>query len=285
MVILPGEIAVAVEAAMRGVVTPETTVLNLVSGTYAQYMTASLRSTGATVIEVTAPYDDAIDPADVERALREHPEISVVSVVHCETQAGTLNPVAEIGRLAREHGALVICDAASSWGSVDLDPDAWGLDFCIVAPQKCLGSSPGLGPLTVSEAGWAAIEGQSGRATQLLPVAHRLETRWLDGRKGFPISTSMAEVAALEARLRRGARGRWHRQPDRHHPEGLARRARRRPRLRRRAVAQVRGGRRAGDDGRSSCPTASTRTNSTPRCAPATASCSRRRASPRSPAA
>src|SRR5581483_9198693 len=47
------------------------------------------------------PYDDAVDPADVERFLDSHPEIELVAVVHSETPSGTLTDLAAIGPVAR----------------------------------------------------------------------------------------------------------------------------------------------------------------------------------------
>ena len=51
------------------------------------------------------PFNSAIDPADVEALLDAHPEIGVVSVVHCETPSGTVNPIGEIGPIVRAHDA------------------------------------------------------------------------------------------------------------------------------------------------------------------------------------
>ena len=56
---------------------------------------------GAELHELEVPYNDAVDPADVERYLDEHPEIELVTVVHSETPSGTLRPVAEIGPIAQ----------------------------------------------------------------------------------------------------------------------------------------------------------------------------------------
>ena len=116
------------------------TCLNLVSGVYAKWFGEWLRALGANVIEHEVPYNSSIDPADVESLLAQHPEISVVAVVHCETPSGTLNPIREIGLLARAHGAIVICDVVSSLAGNDVRVDEWGLDICVAGPQKCLAS-------------------------------------------------------------------------------------------------------------------------------------------------
>ena len=92
VVIMQGEAILGLEAAAAALVTPGDVCLNLVSGSYGRGYGDLLRRLGAHVIEVEAPFDAAIDTGEVEAALQAHPEISIVSVVHCETPAGTLNP-------------------------------------------------------------------------------------------------------------------------------------------------------------------------------------------------
>ena len=70
------------------------------------------------------PYNEAIDPAAVEAAFKKRPDIAIVSVVHHDTPSGTLNPVAEIGRICRAHGALMLVDAVSSFAGMDIHPDS-----------------------------------------------------------------------------------------------------------------------------------------------------------------
>ena len=78
-------------------------MLNLVSGVFGKGMGYWLKDFGAELHELEVPYNDSVDPADVERYLDEHPEIEVLTVVHCETPSGTLSDVAAIGPMA--HGA------------------------------------------------------------------------------------------------------------------------------------------------------------------------------------
>ena len=162
VVLMQGEAVLGLEAAACALVNRDVTCLNLVSGVYSKWYGDRLRSLGATVIEVTVPFDSAIDPADVEAALREHPNISVVAVVHCETPSGTLNPISEIGPIAQEHGALTICDVVSSLAGNEVCPDDSGLDICVAGPQKCLGATPGLSLVTVSDRAWARMRANPG---------------------------------------------------------------------------------------------------------------------------
>ena len=101
--ILQAEPAVAIEAAAASLISADDVVLNLASGVYGKgfgYWSARYHKS---MVEIEVPFNDAISPAAVEAALRDHPEISVVSVVHHDTPSGTLNPIVDIGRLVADH--------------------------------------------------------------------------------------------------------------------------------------------------------------------------------------
>lgn len=68
-----------------------------------------------------------------------------VTVVHCETSTGVLNPIAEIAEAARAAGdVVVLVDAVSSMAGATVESDAWGLDFVLTGSQKCFALPPGM---------------------------------------------------------------------------------------------------------------------------------------------
>lgn len=198
VLLMQGEAVLGLEAAARALVEPGTPVLNLVSGVFGKGMGYWLKSFGAELHELEVPYNDSVDPADVERFLDDHPEIEVLAVVHSETPSGTLHDLAAIGPVARAHGVLTLVDCVSSLGGIRFETDEWQLDVCVAGPQKCLGGPPGMSLMTVSEAAWERI-----RANPAAPRASFLsmldwKEQWLEGGK-FPFTPSVADVHGVEA--------------------------------------------------------------------------------------
>jgi pyridoxamine---pyruvate transaminase len=198
VVLMQGEAVLGLEAAARGLVSANSTCLNLISGVYSKWFGDWLRAIGATVIEHEVPFNSALDPADVEALLDAHPQIGVVSIVHCETPSGTINPIREIGPIVRAHDAIMICDVVASLCGNDVRVDEWGLDICVAGPQKCLASAPGLSLVAVSERAWEAIHANPTAPQRSYLSLLDWQTSWeAEGR--FPYTPSVTDMTGLEA--------------------------------------------------------------------------------------
>jgi alanine-glyoxylate transaminase/serine-glyoxylate transaminase/serine-pyruvate transaminase len=75
----------------------------------------------------------------------------LVAVVHAETSTGVCNPVAEIGKLVKDNGALYLADCVTSMGGIDVKMDEWNIDALYSGTQKCLSCPPGLSPVSFSD--------------------------------------------------------------------------------------------------------------------------------------
>jgi pyridoxamine---pyruvate transaminase len=198
VLLMQGEAVLGLEAAARGLVQPGTKVLNLVQGVFGKGMGYWLKDFGAELHELEVPYNDAVDPAEVERYLDDHPGIELVTVVHSETPSGTVCDVSAIGPIANSHGALTLIDCVSSLGGIPLKTDEWHLDVCVAGAQKCLGGPPGMSLMTVTDAAWERI-----RTNPAAPRASFLsmldwKEQWIDGEK-FPFTPSVSDLYGVEA--------------------------------------------------------------------------------------
>jgi pyridoxamine--pyruvate transaminase len=197
---MQGEAMLGIEAAAASLIRPGDKVINLVSGIFGKWFEDFIAKNGGETIEVAVPYNDAIDPEDVRKALHAHPGVKYLSVVHSETPSGTINPVKEIGRIAHEFGVLTMVDTVSGLGSELLSPEEWGMDIAIAGPQKCLSGTPGLAMLSISPAAWERMESVPDplRASYLSILDWK--TTWLENRR-FPYTPLVSEMYALESAL------------------------------------------------------------------------------------
>jgi cysteine desulfurase len=90
--------------------------------------------------EVTyLPVDDhgMVDPDDVRRAIR--PDTFAISVMHANSEIGTIQPIAAIGALAREHDITFHVDAVQTFGKIPIEVEGWGIDLLSCSAHKIYG--------------------------------------------------------------------------------------------------------------------------------------------------
>lgn len=144
-VLMQGSGTFCVEATLGSVVRPEDNLLVAANGAYGKRMGTIAEYYKLNCHVMKFEETEAVNPQALDEYLEAHPEVTHVSVVHCETTTGVLNPLKEIAAVVKRHGKVLIVDAMSSFGGVPIDMAALGIDFMISSANKCIQGVPGFG--------------------------------------------------------------------------------------------------------------------------------------------
>jgi pyridoxamine--pyruvate transaminase len=199
-VILHGEPVLGLEAGAASLIARGDVVLNLVSGVYGAWFGFWAKRYCAELLEIRVPFDEVIDPGLVAALLKARPDIRIVAVCHHDTPSGTINPVAEIGRVVAAHGAYLLVDAVSSFGGMDVGPDTCQADLFVTGPNKCLGCPPGLTLLGVTPRAWQKMKDNPDAPRDSILSILDWEQAWRRDRP-FPFTPSVSEINGLDAAL------------------------------------------------------------------------------------
>lgn len=160
VLIFPASGTGAWEAALVNTLSPGDKVLAFEIGEFSKLWADLARRLGLEVDLVPTDWTRGVDPGMVESKLAEDTDqqIRAVLVVHNETSTGSTSRIADIRRAIDRagHSALLLVDAVSSLGSIDLRHDEWGIDVTITGSQKGLMLPPGLSFNAISEKALAA---------------------------------------------------------------------------------------------------------------------------------
>ncbi|MFA4043883.1 MAG: hypothetical protein HZRFUVUK_000662 [Candidatus Fervidibacterota bacterium] len=159
VIIFPASGTGAMEAAIVNLLSPGDPILATSIGHFGDRFVDIARAFGADVTVLSFPWGKAVDVEEVERSFKSaKKQYRALLVTHNETSTGVTNPIQPLAKLAREHGALIIVDAISSIGAIELEMDAWDVDVVIGGSQKGLMTPPGISFVALNQRAWDAVE-------------------------------------------------------------------------------------------------------------------------------
>ncbi|MGH7198287.1 MAG: 2-aminoethylphosphonate aminotransferase [Candidatus Omnitrophota bacterium] len=165
--VFSGSGTTALEAMLSTFAKENKTILVLSNGVYGDRMKTILEVHDTPVRVLTSGPGEFPDLKIVESMLRTNTSLHAVAMVHHETSTGMLNPIAEVGRLAKKYGKTFLVDAVSSLGAEKIDFKNWSVDFCAGTAGKCLHGFPGVSFVLVSKKEAARLKNRKARTLYL----------------------------------------------------------------------------------------------------------------------
>jgi (S)-ureidoglycine---glyoxylate transaminase len=148
--LVDGTARAGIEAALVSLIEPGDRVLVPVFGRFGHLLAEIARRCGGEVRTVEAEWGRVFTDEQLKKSILEaRPRI--VAVCHGDTSTTMAQPLQALGRLCREHDALLYVDATATLGGMDLQADGWNLDVVSAGLQKCMGGPSGSAPLTLND--------------------------------------------------------------------------------------------------------------------------------------
>ncbi len=144
------------EAAVVNTLSPGDKVLSVSIGAFGDRFGKIAQQFGAEVTPLTFEWGKAADVDAIRKALQDEPKIKAVLVTHNETSTGVTNDLASMSSVIKEFDKLLLVDAISSLGSIELPVDEWHCDIAVTGSQKGWMTPPGLAMVSVSQEAWQA---------------------------------------------------------------------------------------------------------------------------------
>ena len=154
--LLTGSGTGGLEAAIVNILSPGDKVLSVSIGVFGERFASIAQQFGAEVVPLRFEWGRVADIDDIRWALQADAKIKAVLVTHNETSTGVTNDLASISSAAKEFDKLLLVDAISSLGSLELPVDEWNLDVAVTGSQKGWMAPPGLAMVSVNQRAWQA---------------------------------------------------------------------------------------------------------------------------------
>lgn len=148
----------AMEAAVINLLSAGDSALVVETGKFGERWTEISKAYGINAEVLSVEWGRAVDPSEIAKKLKANSKIKAVFTTLCETSTGVVNDIASIGKIVKDTDAVLVVDAISGLGAIDIKTDDWFCDAVVSGSQKGLMLPPGLGFISVSPKASKLIE-------------------------------------------------------------------------------------------------------------------------------
>lgn len=139
-----------IETCLYNFLEPHESILVLINGIHGQYICDLATRLGYDVDTVSIPWGKPILAENVESTLKRK-KYGLVVMVHAESSTGVVSPMAGLGHIVHNSGALFMVDCTTSLGGMSISLDTWHVDIAFSVSHRCLSCPSGLTLLSFSE--------------------------------------------------------------------------------------------------------------------------------------
>jgi aspartate aminotransferase-like enzyme len=141
----------ALESSVVNLLSAGDKVIVVVGGKFGERWANLTKAYGLNTIQLTVPWNETVDPKLIEKTLQENPDVKAVYTTLSETSTGGVTDIEAIAKIVKKTEAVLVVDAVSGLGVVDIKTDEWSVDVVVAGSQKGLMLPPGLAFASVSE--------------------------------------------------------------------------------------------------------------------------------------
>jgi len=141
----------AMESSITNILSPGDKAIVVRGGKFGERFSEICDAYGVVPVNIDVEWGKAVDPSAIKKALDDNKDVKAVYTTLCETSTGVVNDIKAIGDVVSKTEAVLVVDAISGLGSVELKSDGWKVDIVIGGSQKGLMIPPGLAFVSVSQ--------------------------------------------------------------------------------------------------------------------------------------
>jgi aspartate aminotransferase-like enzyme len=158
VIILAGSGTSAMEGSLVSTLSPGDKAISVNGGKFGERWANIGKAYNVDMHVIDVEWGRAVDPAQIEAALKAQPDTKAVFTTLHETSTTVLTDIQAVAAITAKTGAILIVDAISGLAADELRMDAWGVDIVVAGSQKALMLPPGLAFAAVGPKARAAMK-------------------------------------------------------------------------------------------------------------------------------
>lgn len=144
-ILIAGSGTSVMDACINSVVPSSGKILIINNGIYGRRMVDIAKIYGIAIKELSYQSNQIPSSHELEKTLESEKDITCIAMIHHETTTGILNPIQDIGAIAKKYGKVFVVDAISSYAAIPINVKELNIDFLLSSSNKCIQGMAGIG--------------------------------------------------------------------------------------------------------------------------------------------